>query len=108
MQFVQPRLRQEAFKKVYDSLNWGGGFILFEKVRGSDARFQDMTSMIYTDFKMKNGLSAEEIVNKAFSLIGVLEPFSTQGNIDLLKRAGFSDINTIFKWCNFEGFVAIK
>ena len=108
MQFVQPRLRQEAFQKVYDSLNWGGGFILFEKVRGSDARFQDMTSMIYTDFKMKNGLSAEEIINKAFSLIGVLEPFSTQGNIDLLKRAGFTDINTIFKWCNFEGFIAIK
>jgi tRNA (cmo5U34)-methyltransferase len=108
MQFVLPRSRQEAFNKVYDSLNWGGAFILFEKVRGSDARFQDMTSMIYTDFKMKNGFSPEEIINKALSLVGVLEPFSTQGNIDMLKRAGFSDINTIFKWCNFEGFIAIK
>ena len=44
MQFIPPRDRQEIFNKVYKSLNWGGAFILFEKVRGPDARFQDITS----------------------------------------------------------------
>ena len=50
----------------------------------------------------------DEIIAKAKSLKGVLEPFSTQGNLDLLKRAGFVDIITIFKYLCFEGFLAIK
>jgi tRNA (cmo5U34)-methyltransferase len=49
-----------------------------------------------------------EVLGKQRSLKGVLEPFSTQGNIDLLKRAGFVDIMTIMKSICFEGFLAIK
>jgi tRNA (cmo5U34)-methyltransferase len=45
---------------------------------------------------------------KTRSLKGVLEPFSTQGNIQLLKRSGFKDIMTVFKYGCFEGFLAIK
>ena len=30
------------------------------------------------------------------------------GNLDLLKRAGFVDIMTVFKYICFEGFLAIK
>ena len=54
------------------------------------------------------GYSYDEIIGKSRSLKGVLEPFSTQGNIDLAKRAGFKDITTIFKYVCFEGFIAIK
>ena len=108
MQFVPPRLRQGAFDKIYDRLNWGGAFVLFEKVRGSDARFQDIASNIYTNLKRANGLTPEEILNKTDSLKSVMEPFSTQGNIDLMKRAGFTDIMNVFKWVCFEGFLAIK
>lgn len=107
-QFVPPRLRQELFNKIYQSLNWGGGFVLFEKVRGCDARFQDMMTSIYTDFKLHNGFSSEEIVNKSQSLRGVLEPFSTLGNLGLLQRAGFVDIMSVMKYVCFEGFLAIK
>lgn len=108
MQFVQPKDRQVLFDRIYKALNWGGGFLLFEKVRAPDARFQDMMTAIYTDFKLEQGYSANEIVAKARSLKGVLEPFSTQGNWDLLKRAGFVDIMTIMKYVCFEGFLAIK
>jgi tRNA (cmo5U34)-methyltransferase len=38
----------------------------------------------------------------------VQEPFSTQGYIDLYKRAGFVDIMSVIKWVCFEGFLAIK
>ena len=31
-----------------------------------------------------------------------------QGNIDMMKRAGFSDILTTMKYISFEGFIAIK
>lgn len=108
IQFVRPRRRQEFFDKVFESLNWGGGFIFFEKVRAPDARFQDMMSLLYTDYKLDVGYDAEEIVAKSRSLKGVLEPFSSQANIDLAKRAGFQDVMTIFKYICFEGFLAIK
>ena len=49
-----------------------------------------------------------EIINKSRSLKGVLEPFSTEGNLGLLRRAGFQDIMTVFKYVPFEGFLVIK
>lgn len=108
LQFVPPRFRQELFNHIYESLNWGGAFILFEKVRGPDARFQDMFNLLYNDFKVRQGFNAEEILSKSRSLKGVMEPFSTEGNIGLLKRAGFEDITTVQKYLCFEGFLAIK
>jgi tRNA (cmo5U34)-methyltransferase len=108
IQFIHPRNRQEVFNKIYESLNWGGAFILFEKVRAPDARFQDIMSTLYTEYKLDQNFTPEEIINKTKSIKGVLEPFSTQGNMDLLRRAGFVDIMTIMKYICFEGFLAIK
>ena len=108
IQFVRPKNRQLLFDRIYQALNWGGAFLLFEKVRGPDARFQDMMTTIYTDYKLDQGYSSEEIVGKTRSLKGVLEPFSTQGNRDLMTRAGFVDIMTVMKYVSFEGFLAIK
>lgn len=108
IQFVPPRRRQSLIDLIYKSLNWGGGFLLFEKVRAPDARFQDMMSALYVDYKLENGYTPEEILGKANSLKGVLEPFSTRGNLDMLYRAGFVDVMTIYKHVCFEGFLAIK
>jgi tRNA (cmo5U34)-methyltransferase len=108
VQFLPPRARQTAIDMIYSSLNWGGGFFMFEKVRAPDGRFQDYASQVYMEFKLDNGFSEAEILNKQRSIKGVMEPFSTQGNIDLLKRAGFVDIMTVQKYVCFEGLLAIK
>jgi tRNA (cmo5U34)-methyltransferase len=108
IQFIPPRRRQNLIDLIYKSLNWGGAFLLFEKVRAPDARFQDMMSALYIDYKLQNGYSPEEVLGKASSLKGVLEPFSTRGNLDMLHRAGFVDVMTIYKHVCFEGFLAIK
>lgn len=108
MQFVKPKVRQLMFNRIYEGLNWGGAFIFFEKVRASDARFQDILSTIYMDYKIQQGFQPDQIIAKTKSLKGILEPFSTQGNIDLMKRAGFVDIISIMKYVCFEGFLAIK
>jgi tRNA (cmo5U34)-methyltransferase len=108
LQFIPPKFRQQVIDKIYRSLNWGGAFILFEKVRGADARFQDMMVTLYNDYKLEQKYSPGEIIAKTRSLKGVLEPFSTQGNLDLLKRAGFVDYMTVMKYICFEGFLAIK
>ncbi|MFT7267739.1 MAG: tRNA (cmo5U34)-methyltransferase, partial [Porticoccus sp.] len=108
VQFINTSVRQKLIDKLYDRLNWGGALLLFEKVRGADARFQDILSALYNDYKIRQGYSADEIIAKSRSLKGVLEPFSTQGNLDMLRRAGFIDINTVQKYLCFEGFLAIK
>jgi len=108
LQFVPERARQQLIDTIYESLNWGGAFLLFEKVGAADARFQDIMSGLYRDFKRRNGYTAEQILNKETSLKGVLKPFSSQGNQDLLRRAGFVDLMTVMKYVCFEGFLAIK
>jgi tRNA (cmo5U34)-methyltransferase len=108
VQFIAPRHRQNLIDLIYKSLNWGGAFLLFEKVRAPDARFQDIMSALYVDYKLENGYTPEEVLGKASSLKGVLEPFSTRGNLDMLHRAGFVDVMTIYKHLCFEGFLAIK
>jgi len=108
IQFIRPKMRQLLIDKIFNALNWGGAFLYFEKVRAPDARFQDIATSLYNDFKFNNGYSASEIYSKANSIKGILEPFSTQGNKDLMGRAGFKDIITIMKYVCFEGFLAIK
>jgi tRNA (cmo5U34)-methyltransferase len=108
IQFVRPMNRQTVFDRIYAALNWGGGFLWVEKVRANDARFQDMMSQLYVDYKLEQGFDAEEIIGKARSIKGVLEPFSTQGNLDLAKRAGFVDVISVFKYMCWEAFLAIK
>ena len=81
MQFISPAIRQNVLKKIYDALNWGGAFIMFEKVRAPDARFQDICSTLYTDYKLEQGHTSSEIIAKTRSLKGRLSPFSTADHL---------------------------
>lgn len=108
IQFIHPKFRQDILNKIYKTLNWGGAFIMFEKIRASDARFQDIFTITYNDFKLKNNFSPEEIVYKTKSLKGVMEPFSDFGNTSLIKRAGFKDVIPVFQWLCFKGYLCIK
>ena len=108
MQFIHPSIRQSFIDKIYASLEWGGAFILFEKIRGEDARFQDIYTSLYNEYKLDSGYTAEQIVNKSLSLKGVLEPFSSLGVEGLLRRGGFEDISPIFQYLCFKGYLAIK
>lgn len=108
IQFIHPNIRQGIFNNIYDSLNLGGAFIFFEKVRAPDARFQDISNSVYNEYKLEKGYSAEQILSKSKSLKGILEPFTSEGNIDLANKAGFKNVSSIFKYYCFEGFLAIK
>ena len=108
LQFIRPCFRQKLVDQIYSNLNWGGAFLCFEKVRSPDARFQDITTSLYYEHKLKSGYTNDEIMSKSRSLKGILEPFSTQGNLDMFQRAGFKDITSIFKFICFEGFLCIK
>ena len=75
IQFMRTSARQDLINKIYKSLNWGGAFIMFEKVRASDARFQDIMTSLYNEYKLLKNYTADSILAKTRSLKGVLEPF---------------------------------
>lgn len=108
IQFIPPKDRQRLFDRIYEALDWGGCFVVFDKVRAPDARFQDMMTGLYHDFKSENGYSDEEIMEKARSLRGIQEPYSSEENKRYYERAGFKDVMSIFKYLSFEGFIGIK
>jgi tRNA (cmo5U34)-methyltransferase len=108
VQFIAPKYRQQLFDKLYQALNWGGALMLFEKVRAPDARFQDIATQVYHEYKLDRGYTSDDVVGKMRSLKGVLEPFSTAGNLGLMERAGFVDVTSVMKYVCFEGFLAIK
>ena len=108
LQFVQPKFRQALINKIFKSLNWGGVLVLVEKIRGNDARFQDILTFLHHDYKKRKGFKTDEIYNKEISLRGVLEPYSIKANMDFMKRAGFKDIMPFFQYLCFKGFFAVK
>ena len=55
IQFIPPRHRQKIISNIYKNLNWGG-FFFFEKVRGDDARFQDMLNLAYLEYKKSSDI----------------------------------------------------
>ena len=61
---------------------------MVEKVRGPDARFQDMLNQVYIEYKLSQGFTESQIIGKSKSLKGILEPFSSKGNLELLKEPG--------------------
>lgn len=108
LQFIKTSMRQMLVNKLYAALAWGGAFFVFEKTRGSDGRFQEMHTHCYGEYKLEQGYSPSEIFAKSRSLAGVMEPFSERGNIDMFIRAGFSDIECIFSYMCFRGWLCIK
>ena len=55
-------------------------------MRAPDARFQDMTTQIYNDYKIEQGYSPMEIISKSKSLKGKMDPFSSEANKNMLKH----------------------
>ena len=109
IQFTPIEYRQSIVKSVYDSLSYKDGiFIMVEKVLGNSATLNNMFVDTYYDMKRKNGYSQEQIDRKRLSLEGVLVPVTNDWNIDLLKQAGFRQVDVFWRWMNFVGYVAIK
>ena len=106
LQFVPERRRDEAVTRIREALEPAGTFILFEKLLAETARAQEIATSTYHDWKRRQGLSDSEIADKERSLRGVLEPLSSMENRAMLRRAGFDEPITVFRWLNWEGVIA--
>jgi len=108
LQFINPSLRQEFLRKIYQGLRRNGILILSEKVICENNDFNDQYLDSYYRYKKKRGYSELEIAQKREALENVLIPLTTQGNMNMLLEAGFSKVETFFQWFNFVSLVARK
>ena len=108
LQFIRPVLRENFLATIYANLRPGGVLILSEKTICHDPLFNRVFIELYHRFKREKGYSELEIARKREALENVLIPFSIEENKSLLRKVGFSSIETYFQWFNFASFVAIK
>jgi tRNA (cmo5U34)-methyltransferase len=108
LQFVRPIHREGLLRRIYASLRPGGALLMSEKVLVEDSLLNRMYIELYYRYKAKQGYTAEEIQRKRESLENVLVPYRVEENVELLKRCGFSAVDTCFRWFNWAAFVAIK
>ena len=108
LQFIRPLQREKLIKKIYDSLEDGGIFIFSEKLVSQNSILNKQFIDEYYSFKKTQGYSEFEISQKREALENVLIPYTEDENNKMIKDAGFSHCEMVFKWVNFATFIAIK
>lgn len=108
LQFVRPIHREGLMKRIYASIEPGGALLMAEKVLVEDSLLNRLYIELYYRYKARQGYTAEEIQRKRESLENVLVPYRVEENTELLKRCGFTAVDTCFRWFNWAAFVAIK
>lgn len=108
LMFVPINYRLRIVTDVYRYLKPGGAFVLVEKLLGASADINDAMVDEYHALKAAHGYTHEEITRKALALEGVQVPLTAHGNEDLLRAAGFEQVDCYWRWHNFAGWIAIK
>lgn len=108
LQFIRPVHRQEILNKIFEGMVPGGVFIIFEKILTEETGFNRDFIDLYYEMKRRNQYSDLEISQKREALENVLVPYKTSENIDLLRQAGFQEVEVFFRWYNFTGIIAKK
>ena len=108
IQFIRPLKREKLIQKIYNSLENEGIFLMSEKLITSNKKLNKIMIDIYYRYKKQKGYSEYEIAAKREALENVLIPYTMEENTEMLKNAGFKDIDVIFRWNNFATFIAFK
>lgn len=108
LQFIRPLYRERLIESIHRGLGENGCLIVVEKVLGEHSTFNRLYIKHYYEMKVRNGYSELEIAQKREALENVLVPYRLEENKELLRRSGFSHVDTFFKWYNFCGMIAMK
>lgn len=108
LQFVPLEYRQRLVAQVYEHTVSGGAFVLVEKVLGCSAEIDSLMVDQYYQLKSEHGYTQEQIERKRLSLEGILVPVTAAWNEELLRMAGFRQVDCFWRWMNFAAWVAVK
>ena len=107
LQFLRPHQKWTVVQRLARAIESGGGFFVVEKVVSDFSNTHDIIQHLYWDFKRENGLSPEEVLNKANALRGAMFPQKTSENEGLLRQA-FREVECVFRNLSFAGWICIK
>ncbi len=108
LQFVPIEHRQRVVRDVYKNTRPGGALIVVEKVLGDTAEIDTAMVAEYHEMKRRNGYTEDQIARKKLSLEGVLVPVTAKWNEQLLRGAGFQQVDCVWRWLNFAAWIAVK
>jgi tRNA (cmo5U34)-methyltransferase len=108
LQFTPMEDRPRILRRVWEHTVPGGALLLVEKVLPSSTGTDRLMTELYHDLKRSQGYGDEEITRKALSLEGVLVPAPAEWNEDALRRAGFAEIECLWRWLNFGAWLAVR
>lgn len=108
LQFTPIEHRQRILRRIWEHTQPGGALILVEKVLGASANLDALMVDHYYTLKAENGYTQQQIERKRLSLEGVLVPVTARWNEELLRTAGFAQVDCFWRWMNFAGWVATR
>jgi tRNA (cmo5U34)-methyltransferase len=108
LQFTPIEYRQQILKSIFRSTLPGGALILVEKIIGCSAEIDSILVKLHLRHKEDNGYSKDAIDRKRLSLEGVLVPITAAWNEQLVRTAGFSQVEMVWRNLNFAAWVAVR
>ncbi len=107
LQFMSMRDRLPMIKKVYNGLNEGGAFIFAEKTICENAKFQEMITFNFYDYKRKF-FDTKDIMDKEQTLRNIMKPNTWKQIEKYIYDAGFKDVQPFWRNHMFVGAIAVK
>lgn len=108
LMFVPINYRLQLVAEAFEQTTYGGAFILVEKVLGSGPRTDDVIQANYHKLKADHGYSPDDVERKRLALEGQLVPLTAEWNVELLKHAGFREVECFWAWGPFRAWMAVK
>jgi tRNA (cmo5U34)-methyltransferase len=99
--------KQKVYKHVYAALNEGGLFINADQVTGRTMLFDSLYKYQWRETVSASGLDHEALI-QAFERTKLDKLASLESQLEMLKNAGFSEVDCIYKNMNFAVFGGFK
>lgn len=97
--------KQELFKRVFQSINPGGIFLIRDIVVGASQKLRQQYESLWRQYMRSNGEDDEKFFA---SYLAQDKPSSVEDQIQWLREAGFEDVGCHWKYFNFAIFGGCK
>ena len=108
IQFIRPQDKLPLLQRIYDGMVEGGAMIIAEKTLAVSARLQDALAFPYYDYKLEQGFSEKDLLDKERSLRGKMTLWTEAELKSALRKVGFREIEPIWRNFAFVGLLALK
>lgn len=107
LQFISINERQKILNAVCNSLFANGAFFFCEKEFSVSSKLQEVYTFANYSNKLKSFTHAE-ILQKEKDIRTLMSPLTATENKQMLKKAGFKNVDIFFKSLNFTGYICQK